>query len=210
MPHEIERRTIAEIPSLDSREDGSASVIQGYAALFNVRASIGGWFEESIRPGAFTRAIQEEDDCRCLFNHSPDFILGRTKSGTLRLKEDERGLWIENDMPDTQVGRDVLTSIKRGDVTGQSFAFVITQEEWRMGNKGEADHREIISVALYDVGPCVYPAYEATSIGSRSSEEAYKLARSEWEKAKEPDAPIVISYDPSIFELKVRCLRAQR
>ena len=210
MPHEIERRTIAEIPSLESREDGASSVIQGYAALFNVRASIGGWFEESIRPGAFTRAIQEGDDCRCLFNHSPDFILGRTKSGTLRLKEDERGLWIENDMPDTQIGRDVLTSIKRGDVTGQSFAFVINQEEWRMGSKGEPDHREIISVTLFDTGPVVYPAYEATSIGSRSSEEAYKLARSEWEKAKEPDAPIVITYDPSIFALKVRCLRAQR
>ena len=209
MTQQLERRTIAEVPSLEQREESDGSKIQGYAALFDVVTDIGGWFTESIRSGAFSRALKEGDDTRCLFNHSPDFILGRTKAGTLRLKEDAKGLWIDNDMPDTQVGRDVLTSIKRGDVTGQSFAFVITKQEWRMASKkGELDHREITEVQLYDVGPVVYPAYETTSIAARSAEEAHKLARAEWEKANEPDAPIVITFDPGPYLLKVRCLRA--
>jgi HK97 family phage prohead protease len=209
MTKQLERRTISEIPSLEQRDEGNSSQIQGYAALFDVTTDIGGWFTESIKPGAFNRALKEGDDCRCLFNHSPDYVLGRTKSGTLRLKEDARGLWIENDMPDTQIGRDVLTSIKRGDVTGQSFAFMILGQEWRFAkNKGEVDHREITEVQLYDVGPVVYPAYETTSIAARSGEEAHKLARAEWEKAQQPDEPVVITFDPGSYLLKVRCLRA--
>jgi HK97 family phage prohead protease len=210
MKQQLERRMIVESVASEQREDGVGPVIQGYAALFDVSTEIGGWFTESIRQGAFARAIKEGDDCRCLFNHNPDYLLGRTKSGTLRLNEDPKGLWIENIMPDTQMGRDVMKSIERGDVTGQSFAFVITKQEWRFATeKGQLDHREIVEVQLYDVGPVVYPAYEQTSIAARgNAEEAYKLARAEWEKSKEPEAPVVITFDPSIFELKVRCLRA--
>ena len=211
MSQQLERRMITESIALENREDGASPIIQGYAALFDSPTEIGGWFTESIASGAFTRALKEGDDCRCLFNHNPDYVLGRTKAGTLRLREDKKGLWIENDMPDTQVGRDVLKSIERGDVTGQSFAFMITRQEWRFAkDKGELDHREILEVQLFDCGPVVYPQYETTSISARSSEEAYKLARSEWEKASEPEAPVVVTFDPSIFEYKIRCLRAAR
>ena len=210
MTQQLERRMVIETVATQKREDGTGPVIQGYSALFGVKTEIGGWFTESIRAGAFSRAIKEGDDCRCLYNHNPDFLLGRTKSGTLRLEEDAKGLWMENVMPDTQIGRDVMTSIERGDVTGQSFAFVITKQEWRFATeKGELDHREILEVQLYDCGPVVYPAYEQTTIAARSStEESHKLARAEWERAQCPDEPVVVTYDPAIFELKIRCLRA--
>ena len=108
------------------KRDGQPTKIVGYAAVFYRYDDPGTQYElysghvERIQPGAFKRAIEEADDVRGLFNHEPSQILGRTKSGTMRLSEDETGLRYEIDVPDTQVGRDVVTSIDRGDVTGSS------------------------------------------------------------------------------------------
>jgi hypothetical protein len=71
------------------------------------------------------------------------------------------------------------------------------------------DHCEILDVDLYDVSPVTFPAYQETSVGLRSaSEETYKQAREEWQRAKEPEAPVIVTVDPSSYLLKVRCLRA--
>jgi HK97 family phage prohead protease len=211
MKAQVERRAIFEVPVVESRED-SSPIVQGYAALFNNRTVIYDMFTEAIEPGAFTRALKERHDVRHLFNHDANYIIGRTKNGSLVLKEDERGLWTETTPPNTQQAKDVVENIRVGNVDQMSFAFTIDEEVWSMPEKkDELAHRQIRSVTLYDVSSVVYPAYSDTSVGLRSNaEQAYTLARSEWEKAKEPDAPIVITYDPSIFELKVRCLRAQR
>lgn len=210
MPQQVERRTITESVKLEARED-KAPVIQGYAALFDVEANIGGWFMESIARGAFKSSLESNQRVVSLFNHDPNYVLGSTSGGTLRVTEDEKGLWMECEPPDTQVGRDVVEYIRRGDVQGQSFMFEIRKQEWTFAkDSSEMDRRIITEIVLHECGPVLFPAYSETSVGLRSAEESYKLARSEWEKAKEPDAPIVITYDPSIFELKVRCLRAQR
>ena len=104
--------------------DGQAGApkIAGYAAVFNMRSDLlGGFFVELIAPGAFDDVLAQ--DTRGLFNHDPNFLLGRTVSGTLRLSVDERGLSYEIDTPDTLTIRDlVVAPIARGDMSGSSFA----------------------------------------------------------------------------------------
>ena len=156
---------------IERREDGTTTAI-GYAAVFHRNDDPGTEYElysdtvERIEPGAFKEAIGRPDDVRGLFNHNSSNLLGRTTADTLRITEDSRGLRYEIDLPDTSVGRDVATSIERGDLTGSSFAFVPESIEWK--TEGERDVRTIKSVRLYDVGPVTFPAYGSTSTSLRS------------------------------------------
>ena len=134
---------------------------------------------ERIMPGAFDRALKEKDDVRALFNHNPDWVLGRTTAGTLALSVDKVGLRYAADTPDTRMGLDVTTSIGRGDVSGSSFAFKVTDEDW--STEDEVDIREITGVRLFDVSPTTYPAYESTTTGLRA-ESPCDEARASWEK----------------------------
>src|SRR4051812_3492156 len=119
MTTQIERRYI---PATEVRVagDGNAPVIEGYAALFNSPSQDLGGFVETIAPGAFRDAIPKSD-IRALFNHDANFVLGRMKAGTLDVEEDRKGLKIRNTPPDTQWARDLVTSMKRGDVDQMSF-----------------------------------------------------------------------------------------
>ena len=156
------------------KRDGQPTKIVGYAAVFYRADDPGTQYElysghvERIQPGAFKRAIEQADDVRGLFNHEPSQILGRTKSGTMRLSEDETGRRYEIDVPDTQVGRDVVPSIERGDVTGSSFAFAVSEGGSEIRKDGQVTVREITGVDLYDSGPVTYPAYDATTTGLRA------------------------------------------
>ncbi len=150
--------------------DEKTPTITGYAAVFNKPAQIGGSFQEVIRPGAFSRALKEKQDVRALFNHCDDQVLGRTKSGTLRLSEDEKGLRYEIDAPDTTVAKDLLVSIRRGDIDQSSFAFIPRAQKWNETTKDGATTylREITDVDLLDVSPVTYPAYDSTSVSVRT------------------------------------------
>lgn len=174
----LERRSmkVRELRIKDEGDDGNC--IEGYAAVFNEETVIGEWFREIIRPGAFSRAIKEKQDVRALFNHNADHVLGRTRSGTLDLEENKKGLWIEVDPPDTQAARDVITLIKRGDVSEMSFAFTVhgpDGDKWDETEikDGKLPLREIRDVDLYDVSPVTYPAYEGTEVGLRSAESVF-------------------------------------
>ncbi|WP_348995927.1 HK97 family phage prohead protease [Achromobacter sp. HNDS-1] len=143
--------------------------ITGYASVFNTRSALlFGSFVEEIAPGAFDDVLG--DDVRALFNHDPNFVLGRTRSNTLRLEIDSRGLAYTIDPPDTQTVRDlVLTPLKRGDVTGSSFGFRVAADgdEWR--REGEIVVRTIHRLAgLRDVSPVTYPAYGDSHAAQRS------------------------------------------
>lgn len=140
--------------------------IDGYAAVFNSETDLG-YVRESIAPGAFTRAIKEKQDVRCLFNHDPNNVLGRTKSGTLILAEDNTGLKFHCDMPDTTIGKDVHAMIQRGDVDQCSFGFIVREEEVTYGE--DAVVRVIKDCDLFDVSPVTYPAYPTTSVEARSN-----------------------------------------
>ena len=148
--------------------------IEGYAAVFNSDSEDMG-FVERIKPGAFKDALKRSD-ARALFNHDPNFILGRQSNGTLDLKEDKTGLFMSVQPPDTQLIRDmVLTPIERGDITQQSFGFTIEADSWD-GLDTESPVRTIEKVReLFDVSPVTYPAYPDTQVALRS----LKRARSE-------------------------------
>jgi len=140
--------------------------IEGYAAVFNTETDLG-YVRESIAPGAFKRAIAEKQDVRCLFNHEPDHVLGRTKSGTLALDEDAKGLHFLCDLPDTQMGKDVREMIKRGDVDQCSFGFIVRDEEITYDD--DFAKRVIKDADLFDVSPVTFPAYPTTSVEARSN-----------------------------------------
>lgn len=166
---EIERRAF----TAELRADGDTPKLVGYAALFNVLSELMFGFREIIRPGAFTRTLSEGADVRALWSHDPSFVLGRTTAGTLRLEEDERGLRFEIDPPNTQWARDLLESIRRGDVTQTSFAFRTVADKWS-SHDGEP-LRELLDVDLYDVSPVAYPAYKATTVAVRAKDMVGRL-----------------------------------
>jgi uncharacterized protein len=148
--------------NVELRADGDEKPkIVGHAAVFDTPAEIWG-FEEIIRKGAFTEAIKK-DDVRALWNHDPNYVLGRTKSGTLKLEEDDIGLKIENDPPETQWAKDLMVSMQRGDVDQMSFGFIVDEEKWSKRD-GEPDLREILKARLFDVSPVTFPAYEETDV----------------------------------------------
>lgn len=172
----LERRAVLE--QIELREDGEAPTITGLAAVFDSPTDIGGMFTEVIRPGAFDRAIAEEHDVRALINHDPNLLLGRTKSGTLKLEVTKRGLKVSITPPDTQSARDVVQSIKRGDMDGMSFAFYTLQDRWT-DKKGKPPLRELLDLELLDVSPVTYPAYKSTSVSARAEETARRLSDSQ-------------------------------
>jgi uncharacterized protein len=146
--------------------------IFGYAATFNVNAQLPG-FRECIRAGAFTRAIRDNQDVVALFNHDANLVLGRTTSGTLRLKQDAKGLYYTCDLPDTEAGRNAHTSIQRGDINGCSFAFKMVEggQKWSEGRAADGSffvQREITDCDLLDVSPVTYPCYSGTAVDARA------------------------------------------
>ena len=182
----MERRITGGECRIEQRENGNRVAV-GYGAVFHRADDAGTEYElwdgavERIDPGAFSEALERPDDVRGLFNHDSDHLLGRMSAGTLRLATDARGLRYEIDLPDTQMGRDVATSIERGDLTGSSFAFVPSETAW--SRDGDREVRTIKSVRLYDVGPVTFPAYGSASTSLRSDGEPVD-ARSEhadWE-----------------------------
>lgn len=155
----------------EKTEDGPVT-LRGYAAVFNSLSGDLGGFREQIEPGAFAEALKVSD-VRALYNHNSDLLpLGRTPD-TLRLFEDETGLGVEIDLPDTQFARDLQVSIDRGDISQMSFGFTVGDngEEWEETPNG-AVVRTLTNInALYDVSPVVYPAYPDTQVAVRSLEQ---------------------------------------
>ncbi|PNK40031.1 HK97 family phage prohead protease, partial [Bacillus thuringiensis] len=128
--------------------------------------------DEVIEPGAFARSLSENSDIRALFNHNWDNVLGRTKSGTLRLEEDEKGLKFEIELPNTSVGRDLAESMSRGDINQCSFGFWITEENWDYSV--EPALRTIKEVELYEISVVSIPAYDDTEVSLVRSKEIGK------------------------------------
>ncbi|WP_299821334.1 HK97 family phage prohead protease [uncultured Jannaschia sp.] len=137
--------------------------LEGYAAVFGAEARIGGGVVETIAPGAFRATLTANPDILALVDHDAARVLARTRSGTLRLSEDTRGLAFDLDVPDTQAGRDVLALAERGDLGGMSFGFT-ARDEARDG-----DRRELRAVDLFEVSVvAAFPAYASTVVTARS------------------------------------------
>jgi HK97 family phage prohead protease len=170
MSTEIEHRAFI-LREIRAAGDGKTPKIEGYAAVFNsLSEDLGGWFER-IQDGAFTKTL-EEMDVRALFNHDPNYVLGRTKNQKLTLREDNLGLAFENEPPDTQWARDLLTSIERGDIDQMSFGFRTIRDRWEQ--VGDQIIRTLVEVKLYDVSLVAFPAYPQTAASVRSAFEAFR------------------------------------
>ena len=170
IPDACERRIFSpEDVELRISEDAKPK-ISGYAAKYNSFTDLG-FFREQIKAGAFNEAIAStKTDVRCLKNHDPNLILGRTKNGTLRMTSNSVGLRFENDMPDTNTGKDTLEEIRTGLISGCSFAFTVSEDDWKYYDDKPAERTIVKIKELFDVGPVTYPAYPDTTVAARSLE----------------------------------------
>lgn len=163
----LERRATTSPPEVRASDAGK--VAKGYAALFNTKADIGGYFTETIVRGAFAETLKSAD-VLALIQHDPGRVIGRSAAGTLRLKEDASGLSVEIDLPDTGDGRDLAVQLERGDIRGMSFGFRVTHDEW--DESGDIPARTIHKVELFEVSAVANPAYDDTTLALRSLDEA--------------------------------------
>ena len=157
VPHQFKTR---------SEEDGE-KYISGYFAVFNSNYEMWEGATESVDVHAFDNTLQ--DDIRCLIDHDTHLVLGRTKSGTLTLKVDEKGLWGEVKI--NQADQDAVNlyeRVKRGDVDQCSFGFDILSEEFT--ENGRDVHWTIKEAKLYEVSICTFPAYEETEVSARKND----------------------------------------
>ncbi len=140
--------------------------IAGYAAVFDSTSNDLGFLEQ-IDPGAFDQTLENRADVRCLYNHDPNLLLGRTSAGTLRLRVDQRGLYYECDInPSDRMAMDAYAKVQRGDCTGSSFSFQTVRDRWDWS--ASPPRRRLLQVDLLDVGPCTFPAYPAATAQARS------------------------------------------
>lgn len=167
MPNDRQRRQVrCTAQQFATREADNDLYIEGYFAVFNSEYQLWDGASEVIKPGAFTDSIS--GDVRALINHDTSLVLGRTKSGTLTLRQDDRGLWgsvrINRDDVDAM---SLYARVQRGDVDQCSFGFEIKRETFV--DLGNGNYRwEIEEVdPLYEVSVCTFPAYEATSVSAR-------------------------------------------
>lgn len=166
----IERRVLRG--SQVRSKQGDKPGLVGVASVYNQDYD-SGWFIEHVLPGAFAKVLASDPDVRCLFNHNPDNLLARTKSGTLRIADSSAGLTYEADTNvETTIGKDVQAMVDRGDLDGCSIGFTVASQTWREVKQDDGTyitHRDIVEFdELFDVGPVTYPAFTGTSVGTRS------------------------------------------
>jgi HK97 family phage prohead protease len=159
----IEKRDFAQDLRVEQAED-FAPVIRGYPILFNSMSQDLGGFVEIIRPQAMERTLTEGVDLRALVNHDTSLVLGRLSAKTLRVTSDVTGLRMAVYPPNTSYGRDIVESMRRGDVTGGSFAFRIMPggEKWNF--EATPPVREIMDMRVSEVSIVTFPAYAETDV----------------------------------------------
>lgn len=163
----------------DSPDD--AIGVTGHAVVWDKTAWIGPpkWgFSERFQKGAFKESINGGADVRFLFNHNPDAVLARTKSGTLRVKEDTTGVRVDGDLAPTDDGHKLRVLLDRGDIDQMSVGMQVLEDRWEevAGKDGNVyELRTIIRAKLFDVSAVTYPAYEETDLGLRKAELAREL-----------------------------------
>jgi Escherichia/Staphylococcus phage prohead protease len=168
----IERRFVRSGVELRASDEGDDEMsISGLAAVFDSESEdMGGW-RESVMSGAFSRALREGQDIRCLRNHDPNFVLGRMKTGTLQAWESRSGLAFRCVLdPKNPEHRATHSMVKRGDMDACSFAFIAKKQEWAERRDKDGNQyalRLLQDVDVQDVSVVAYPAYRATSVQAR-------------------------------------------
>ena len=170
MPNERQQRQVRCVAQqFQTRAADDDLYIEGYFSVFNSEYPLWEGASEIVKPGAFTNSVS--GDVRALINHDSSLVLGRTKAGTLTLRQDERGLWgsirINRDDVDAM---NLYARVQRGDVDQCSFGFDIKRETFVDLGGGKC-RWEIEEVApLYEVSVCTFPAYTETSVSARKQD----------------------------------------
>lgn len=170
MERRDDRQVRCMAQKFDTREaDGGDLFIEGYFSVFNSPYELWEGATEIIKPGAFSNCLSQ--DVRALINHDSTLVLGRTRAGTLTLKQDERGLWgsvkINREDGDAM---NLYARVQRGDVDQCSFGFNIKRETF-VDLGGDQYRWEIEEVdPLYEVSVCTFPAYQETGVAARQKE----------------------------------------
>lgn len=161
----LERRIVLELRARDRK-------LEGYAARFNSETRIAD-FTEVIRAGAFADSLRSGRDILALVDHDATRVLARTRSQTLKLSEDSKGLQFELSVPDTTAGRDVLELAQRNDLGGMSFGFLVPKG----GDIWTGNRRELRTVDLREISVVsAWPAYDSTEVAARSRTPLLNLA----------------------------------
>lgn len=158
--------------TLRTLQDGTKQ-LQGYAIVWNSRSVDLGGFTEICAPTMLDRTLKESPDVLALRDHKPEMLLGRTTAGTLKLKVDSKGLRFAVNLPKTQIGEDTAENIRLGNLSGCSFGFNTRDDDWQADADGTV-LRILKDVDLYEISVTSFPAYEQTSVSTRSAPKAIR------------------------------------
>lgn len=178
----MEKRTSYLNSQFRAIEKEDKPIIEGYFIKFNQETNLFDNIYEEVDKQAVVNSLKN-NDIRALYNHDTNLVLGRTGNGTLNLKADEVGLWgeieVNKDDPDAM---GAYARIKRGDVAGCSFGFYPLKEE--SIKRADGGEKFILKeIDLFEVSPCVFPAYPQTEISARKKDiEAIKKEKLEVKK----------------------------
>ncbi|KLI18276.1 HK97 family phage prohead protease [Brachyspira hyodysenteriae] len=165
--------------------------LRGYAIVYNSLSEplYGDLFRERINRGAFTKSLLENDQV-CLWGHDTRYVLGRKSAGTLILREDDKGLYFEVELPNTTWARDLKESVDRGDIKQMSFGFKVVRENWIDNKETLKEYgmpiREVEEITLHEISLVTFPAYTETNVRDQNNDGYIP---------KPPDKPIPVEND---------------
>jgi HK97 family phage prohead protease len=148
------------------RAEGDGMTFTGYASVFNSPSEDLGGFIEYVAPGAFKRSLQSRNEVKLLWNHDSGEPLASLRGGTMQLVEDERGLKVTAQLPNTTRGRDIAELLRTNVIDSMSFGFNVIKDSWSR----DGQTRTLESVRLFEVSVVSFPAYEATTAQVRSQQ----------------------------------------
>lgn len=204
---ELEQRSYSFEVRAEETEHGN--IITGRPIVYNSRTDLG-WFDEIIEPGALNNT--DLTDVRFLVNHDTSKIpLARSRrnngNSTMQLTVDSEGMSIRVtlDTENNAEARALYSAVQRGDISGMSFMFGVSDEEWE---NIDSDHptRHIRDIStVVEVSAVTFPAYDATEINARSKE-ALDNARSAVETARQQNATSVDTDELELLKAKTQTL----
>lgn len=209
MKSELIRRNY-EFEVRAEQDEERGSIVVGRPIVYDSKTDISGMFAEIIERGALDKA--DLTDVRFLVNHDISKIpLARsrknTKNSTMQLTVDNDGMSIRVvlDTENNSEARNLYSAIERGDITGMSFMFGISDEEWDdLDTEYPTRHIKAISTVI-EVSAVTFPAYEDTEINARDKG-ALDNARSAVDTARQSQQPSVETDELELLKLKTQIL----
>ena len=205
MANELERRYYTFEPKAEKRENGTAQV-SGRPIVYNSPTDIGGLFREIIMPGALDGA--DLRDVPLLVNHNSDMIpVARSRrnngNSTMQLNVDSEGKTFEAslDVMRNTTAAELYSAIERGDISGMSFAFRISDQRWE-GLDTDYPTRYVNRFSVIrEISACTFPAYDATEINARSKD-ALESARADLERSRQQSVKEVETSEIELLKAK--------